>query len=89
MFDLKFEKLIAFREACKIIPGRPHISTLHRWRTRGAKGVRLSTCLVGGKRFTTIEAVRSFIAALNAADGQDLLLPESPSVEAELEAEGL
>jgi hypothetical protein len=42
---------------------RPNISTLHRWATRGVRGVRLETVAVGHVRYTSIEAVRRFLSA--------------------------
>jgi hypothetical protein len=65
--DHAAESLVPFNAAPKIIPGRPHISTLHRWRLRGCRGVRLETCLVGGRRYTSEEAIARFIAATSAA----------------------
>lgn len=65
MIDVSTETLIPFQLAGHHIPGsRPvHISTLHRWRLRG---VKLSTVLVGGTRYTSDEAITRFIAAQNA-----------------------
>ena len=45
---------------------RPHIATLHRWITRGCRGVVLESFLVGGARCTTAAFVEKFLAALNA-----------------------
>jgi hypothetical protein len=42
---------------------RPNISTLHRWATRGVRGVKLETVAVGHVRYTSIEAVRRFLSA--------------------------
>lgn len=42
---------------------RPNISTLHRWATRGVRGVVLETVAVGHVRYTSIEAVRRFLEA--------------------------
>ena len=30
-------------EAAELIPGRPHLSTIHRWAQHGVKGVKLET----------------------------------------------
>ncbi|MEQ8211044.1 MAG: DUF1580 domain-containing protein [Lacipirellulaceae bacterium] len=57
---------------------RPHPSTLHRWRLRGVSGVKLPTVKVGGRRKTSIEAVRRFIEATTAAaDGGSLPKPRT------------
>jgi hypothetical protein len=61
MIDPAQETAIAFDEAPKHIPSRPHISTLHRWRLRGVRGRRLETFLSGGRRFTTLEAIARFL----------------------------
>jgi hypothetical protein len=42
---------------------RPNISTLHRWATRGVRGVKLETVAVGHVRYTSIDAVRRFLNA--------------------------
>jgi hypothetical protein len=42
---------------------RPNISTLHRWATRGVRGIKLETVAVGHVRYTSIEAVRRFLNA--------------------------
>ena len=50
---------------------RVHPSTVHRWRLRGARSIRLETLLVGGARVTSEEALsRFFHATTAAADGQ-------------------
>ena len=54
------ESLISFAEAAKRLPGRPHVNSLHRWRLRGVRGVRLESVLIGGKRFTSVEALQRF-----------------------------
>ena len=47
-------------------------STVHRWRLRGARGVKLETVRVGGRRFSSQEALlRFFDGTTAAADGTD------------------
>lgn len=65
--DIQSENLLNFSQAAKILPGRPHISTIHRWRLRGVGGVKLESCLVGGRRFTSREALQRFASATTAA----------------------
>jgi hypothetical protein len=67
MIDIQSETLLTFAEAVHTLPGRPHLSTLHRWRLRGVRGIRLETCLIGGRRFTSREALERFSAATTAA----------------------
>lgn len=71
MIDLDSETLISFQEATRHAPGKPHISTLHRWRRRGVHGVRLETCLIGGKRYTTREAMNRFFESVTAVSESD------------------
>ena len=68
MIDLSTETLIPWQQVAKHVPGQPHVSTLHRWRLRGVRGIRLETLLIGGKRFSSREAITRFIVALNASD---------------------
>lgn len=69
--DTETEILLTLTEAAKTLPGRPSVTTLWRWRTRGVRGVRLDTCAVGGRRYTSREAIQRFIAATTAAaDGE-------------------
>jgi hypothetical protein len=69
--DISSERLISLAEATKVLPGRPHLSCLHRWRLRGVAGIKLETVRVGGRRYTSDEALQRFIAAVTAAaDGK-------------------
>jgi hypothetical protein len=65
--DFATETLLTFSEAAAILPGRPHVSTFHRWRLRGVHGIKLSTYLVGGRRYTTRRDLEVFVAATTAA----------------------
>ena len=52
---------------------RLHTSTWQRWRLRGVAGVRLDTVRIGGRRMTSVEAVRRFIdASTSAVDGKPI-----------------
>jgi hypothetical protein len=71
--NLTGETLLTLAEAARSLPGRPHLSTLQRWRLRGVRGVKLETILVGGRRVTSQEAIERFAAATTAAaDGSSL-----------------
>jgi hypothetical protein len=39
---------------------RVHIATCHRWIKTGIAGVRLETLFVGGRRYTSVEALERF-----------------------------
>ena len=68
------EDLFTLADAAQRLPGQPHISTLHRWRLRGCRGFKLTTWLVGGRRYTSQTAIDEFIAATSAAS-----VPPTPS----------
>lgn len=65
MIDMANESLLSIGDATKFLPGHPHVSTLWRWRMRGVRGIRLETILIGGRRFTSREAIERFVAAIN------------------------
>lgn len=66
--DLKAETAKTLARAARTVPGGPvHVSTIHRWRIKGVRGVRLETFLRGGIRYTTDEAMERFFAATTAA----------------------
>ena len=46
---------------------RPHIQTCRRWVKRGVHGIRLEAKFIGGKYYTTLEAVRDFVDATTAS----------------------
>ena len=47
---------------------RPHENVVDRWRRCGVRGVRLPTTLIGGRRFTSTQAVAWFLARINEND---------------------
>jgi len=63
MNKISAETMVSLRAAAKLLPGRPHISTLHRWRRGLSDGRRLETVKIGGKIFTSVEACRRFALA--------------------------
>ncbi len=63
------DEYLSLSQAARELPGRPHVSTLHRWRLRGVRGARLRTCLVGGRRFTTRDWLEEFIEATSQSGG--------------------
>lgn len=64
MIDVQNENLYMVNKLLPQIPGQPHISTLIRWYTKGVRGVKLETALIGGRRFTSLEAIQRFIDRL-------------------------
>ncbi len=65
MIDLRCEQMRSLTQATKDVPGNPHVSTLIRWWRRGVRGIRLETIVVGGRRFTSLEAIQRFVARLS------------------------
>ena len=57
--DLETERIIPIRQVHKHCPGSPHLSAIYRW-TKRAKDP-LETIKVGGRRYTSIEAIHRFI----------------------------
>jgi hypothetical protein len=43
-----------------------NVATTFRWANRGCRGIRLETFLLGGRRFTTVEAFSRFVAQTTA-----------------------
>ena len=72
--DITAEKIIPIKNVpdwCHEKMGqRFHLSTVHRWRLKGTRGIRLESLLCGGIRVTSEEAIlRFFDATTLAADG--------------------
>jgi Protein of unknown function (DUF1580) len=61
------KKPITLAEAARLLPKRPNPATLWRWRTKGVRGVRLKTSMIGGRRYVTRAALQQFIEAVTAA----------------------
>ena len=61
--DLSFDGLMPLAEAARTIPGQPHLATVYRWVRHGVGDVRLEAVKVGGRLFTSQEAVDRFIRA--------------------------
>lgn len=96
--DLATETPITLAKAAQTLPGGAvHVSTIHRWRMKGCRSVRLDTFLRGGVRHTTREAIERFFEAVTAAaDGEPAPTRTTArrkrdidQAEAELEAAGI
>ena len=62
------ETPLTISQAAKLIPGRSGcvgVSTVWRWVLHGCRGHRLESCMVGGLRMTSHEAIERFLAAIN------------------------
>ena len=68
--DVHGESLVPINDASEITPGRPHLATVYRWFTKGVRGgIKLETVLVGGRRFTSREAIQRFCDRLSGDRG--------------------
>ncbi|MCC9608553.1 DUF1580 domain-containing protein [Blastopirellula sp. JC732] len=73
--EISSESLLSFAEAARRLPGRPNISTLHRWRLHGIRGVKLESALIGGRRYTSVEALERFSMRMTSvAEGKPIPL---------------
>jgi hypothetical protein len=102
VIDPTAERLVPLSEARQLIPNRPDKATVYRWYARGVAGVKLETLMVGGRRYTSQEAIRRFFerrtatadAAISAGSTADLGRQKQAdrhdeSVERELDARGI
>ncbi len=96
MIDIDHETMRLLSRAPKDVPGRPSISTLMRWASKGIRGVVLETVLIGGRRYTSVEAIGRFVRRLSScpARPENSSAPSKPNcsdihTRQELETEGL
>lgn len=94
MIDITSEKLLTLPEAAALLPGRPSVATLWRWRTKGARGRRLESVVLGGKVFTSAEAIQRFARHEGGADTPTIRTPPAREAairkaEAELKTAGI
>jgi hypothetical protein len=96
--DLPSEKLLTITEATKRFPGRrPSTATIWRWLKAGCRGVVLESILIGGRRYTSTEAIDRFIVRTTAAAAGEQPAARTPkqreqavgAAERELEAAGI
>lgn len=72
------ESLMTLAEAARSLPHKPHVATLYRWMSRGVRGIRLRTILVGGRRYTSREALNEFIEATSQVGRQQTEIAPLP-----------
>jgi Protein of unknown function (DUF1580) len=61
---------LTLSDAAKSLPSRPHLSTIWRWATRGVRGHKLETLVIGGRRYTTPGRISAFLARLNRGEAK-------------------
>jgi hypothetical protein len=70
MLDIQKEKVVHISEAPQHIPGRPSLATVWRWVLHGTRAGKLESILIGGRRFTSLEAIQRFAEqSTSVADG--------------------
>jgi hypothetical protein len=78
--DLSAETVVPINQAPKHYPyGRPNLSTVYRHFGRGCRGARLETFVAGGRRYTTVEAIRRFVERTTANSPGASLPPSRPT----------
>lgn len=84
MIDISAETLLTLSAAAKRIPGRNgkgvHLGTIGRWAFDGRRGVVLESLVIGGQRYTSVEALQRFVERLNGASLEDESTPAAPSL---------
>lgn len=64
-------ELMGLVDAVKAATGQDvHKNTVANWGRKGVKGVRLRVWKLGGRRLTTVDAVREFVAASSEQDDE-------------------
>jgi len=64
--DIANEEVIPISQAPSHFPGHPNVTSVYRWFTKGSRGAKLETIVVGAKRFTSVEAIGRFIERTTA-----------------------
>ncbi len=65
--DIENETLITLAEAAARLPRRPSICTMHRWCQTGVRDAVLASVFICGRRYTSVEALRRFLAVTSRA----------------------
>ena len=65
--DTRKEDLLSLTEASAATPRHRSVSTMWRWCQQGVRGVTLETVMVGGRRYTSVEAMDRFFDRVNTA----------------------
>src|SRR5947208_2365717 len=95
MIDPRNENLRLLTQASSDVPGNPSYCTLVRWALRGRRGIRLETVMIGGRRYTSREAIDRFISRTNEPGAvtdsavSSQRAREQEAVERRLDAEGI
>jgi hypothetical protein len=75
--DITTEGLITMPQAAAMLPGRPSLCSVWRWRTRGIRGRKLECVVIGGTPYTSIEALARFAQHQGGNDAPSVRSPRS------------
>ena len=84
MINFENEQAVTIAEAVAFVPGKPNVATLWRWMHNGVRGIRLEAVPVGGRWFTSKEAIERFLAAQAQRAGQKVTAIESAAQKASI-----
>ncbi len=65
--DYEKDDLLSIADATRNIPGHPSPRTVRSWINPGIRGVRLETILLGGRRWTSKQALKEFVDQVTRA----------------------
>jgi hypothetical protein len=68
MIDAHSEEIFLLSKGTIHLKSRPSPSTLWRWALRGVRGIVLESIVIGGRRYTSREAVDRFMSRLNESE---------------------
>jgi hypothetical protein len=84
------KKLLSLKDLIRFFDSeygfRPHYSTIWRWRSAGANGVRLQYIQAGGHKYSSVGHVREFMEKLNTPSDESVSIPVMPPRQAEAAA---
>lgn len=91
---LNNEQAIPITDVSNYVPVRQgkrvHYSTIYRWMTKGVRGRKLESFMVGGMRFTTVEAISLFLNSKVAEERSHQVVTDLEiSIDEALRAEGV
>ena len=75
MIDVTTEQLLTLPQAAATLPGNPSVATMWRWRVKGARGRRLESVVLGGKVYTSREALQRFAHQQGGNDAPSIRSP--------------
>lgn len=78
MIDISTERLLAIRQVCDRVPGKRGVVVYHtvwHWMRQGVRGVKLESVRVGGRVYSSEEALKRFLAALSGGGDDEAAGP--------------